>query len=158
MAGVIGLLVVANLAGGGDSSTDSANATVVKRVIHDNGRDPWMKHVTSWDSDSDSWGSGSKITVLTDYPSDRKASWLAAYEICSSVKRAYAKGADELPDVTVKGIETHVSTRVDGSKHRRTKTVSLATSSKTHDFVCGILPPDDYREAARRLDIPVYLY
>ncbi len=126
--------------------------------MHDNRHDPWMKHVTNWHWDTDTWGSGSDITVETDYPSHRTSSWLAAYEICSSVKRAYAKGADELPDVTVKGIETHVSTRVDGSKHRRTKTVSLATSSKAHDFVCGILPPDDRREAARKLDIPVYLY
>lgn len=158
MAGAIGLLVVVSLVGRGDSSTDTANETVVKRVKHDNRHDPWMKHVTKWHSDSDAWGSGSDITVETDYPSHRKSSWLAAYEICSAVKRAYAKGADELPDVTVSGIERHVSTRVDGSKHRRTKTVPLATSSKRHDFVCGILPPEDDREAARKLDIPVYLY
>ena len=117
-----------------------------------------MKHVTNWRLDSDTWGSGSNITVETDYPSHRKSSWLAAYEICSSVKGAYAKGADELPDVTVKGTETHVSIKVDESKQRRTSTVPLATSSKAHDFVCGILPPEDHREAARKLDIPVYLY
>ena len=135
----------------GNPLRDSANEKVLKKFEHDNRGEPWMKHVTDWSPRPN-------ITVTTDYPPDRKSSWLAAYEICVAVKQAYAKDANDLPRIVVNGTETHVSIKVDGSKHRDTKGVPLATSSKAHDFVCGILPPEDDREAARKLDIPVYLY
>ena len=151
VGGAFGLLVAVGLVGLGSSSEQSANESVMDRVKHDNRRDPWMKHVTDWDTERD-------ITVGTDYPPDLKSSWLAAYEICSAVKQSYAKDANDLPTVTVNGTQTRISIMVDGSKHRHTKTVQLATSAKHHDFVCGITPPKDKRDEARKLGIPVFLY
>ena len=125
---------------------------MIKKVERGNQREPWMKHVTDWSPRPND------ITVTTDYPPDRKASWLAAHQICSAVKRAYAKDATELPRVVVNGTDARVSIRVDGSKHRDPRSVQLASSSKSHDFVCGITPPRDDRKAAQKLDIPVYLF
>jgi hypothetical protein len=158
VAGGVGLIMVIGVAtmcsGNNDddsnSSDDSPNQTVVKWVKRDNPRAPWMKHVKHWDT-------GSGITVETDYSPDRPASWAAAYEICKAVKRAYAKGANELPKVTVNGARTHLWIRVDGSKHRDIDTEQLAISAKRHGFVCGITPPEDDRRA-RKLGVPVYPY
>ena len=136
----------------GNPFRDSANEKVISKVQRDNRNEPWMKHVTDWSSRPRG------ITVTTDYPPDRKASWLAAHEICSAVKQAYAKGATELPRVVVNGTDTRVSIRVDGSKHLDPRSVQLATSSKSHDYVCGITPPGDDRDSARKLDIPVYSF
>ncbi len=136
----------------GNPLRDSANEKVIKKVERGNQREPWMKHVTDWSPRPND------ITVTTDYPPDQVSSWLAAYEICQAVKRAYAKDANELPRVVVKGTDTRVLIRVDGSKHYDDKSVQLATSSRRHDFACGVTPPKDDREAVRKLDIPVYLY
>lgn len=134
----------------GNPLRDSANESVIKKVQRDNRGEPWMKHVTDWSSRPRG------ITVTTDYPPDRQPSWLAAHEICLAVKQAYAKDATELPRVVVNGTDKRVSIRVDGSKHQDPKSVQLATSSKSHDFVCGITPPQDDRKAAQKLDVPVY--
>lgn len=148
MVAVLLLLIGPNL---GNPADHSANEKVLRKFARDNRDEPWMKHVTDW-------GPRPHITVTTDYPPDRTSSWLAAYEICAAVKQAYAKGANDLPRIVVNGTETHVSIKVDGSKHRRTKSVPLAKSSKAHDFICGILPPEDRRDAARKLDVPIYHY
>lgn len=148
MVAVVLLLIGPHL---GNPVSDSANEKVLTKFEHDNRKEPWMKHVTD-----------SKprpgITVTTDYAPDRKSSWLAAYEICAAVKRAYAKGANELPRVVVNGTEARISIRVDGSKHRHDKTVQLAISAKRHGFVCGITPPEEDRRKARKLGVPVYPY
>lgn len=144
------LAVVRNGCSVGIPSGDSPNENVVEKVKADPRNDPWLEHVTDWDT----WRN---ISVYTDYVPDRRSSWSVAYEICTAIRQTYARNATDLPRLRIYGTDPNVGIKIDGSKDPSPRYVQLASATSSHDFICGVTPSPEVRRRAKSMGVPVYL-
>ena len=149
----VGLLAVVALLGlvalQGNPFRQSPNEHVIEDVKDEHKNAPWMDHV-------DEWGSTLGISVETDYQDADLDSYAAAYDICLAVKSAYAKGATDLPNVRIYGLDTSTKIRVDGSKDEDNDRKLIASSMSSHDYKCGIIPVKERLAEAKNMGVPVF--